>query len=988
MEECIPSIVRSKRPQISNEEENIVNHSEEYDDTEEPGSDFEPSPLKKRERGARATQQIRKRSKRAMHNDDEDEDDDDDDYDGLGRRRNGGLNDYDDNDEYDSEPENEGDCEIGQVVKIEVENFMNLRKFSMQFGHHMNFITGRNGSGKSAIATALMLCLGSKAQKTGRASNMSEMIREGSPGPAIVKVYLRNDGDLAYRPGDFGNRIMIERTITRTASGGSGGGFKLYGNPQGDNGRYVVVSSNKKELGIILDRFSIFVENPCCVLTQEASKKFIQGKEDAKYEFFLKATGLEKMLETNKDVRARLDETKAKVDGFQESVESKNLHRKKLKAELADLMSFSEHEQKIATIACKHYWITVGEEKEVLERFQDNLRVLTEEHEKLKVEQANASNAAREDGDPEMLKNEIAEFNEAISKVAAALASKHIEVKKMQQRITNHENAMRDVLGECRDRKQRVKAVEDEIRALKQKAQGGNEGDQQALENQIESINQQLQDFQDAEARAREEIQVAKDRKRELQDSRTDGDNKTKSLVGQINKLKSDIASISGTSGKLHMFGSNVPAILRKAEEQGIPIKGPVGSLIRIKEGFQQYEGAIERCLGPLLMSFVVSNEAERVATGGILVSFDSKQHTIITQAAVPRYNVMALTGLPDGVKAILEMIVIDDDQIFNAVIDQCKPEGVAAVLGPEDEITRRVIVGDGFSVQGLKTCMTADGMYAVSFSRSRNKSSVPRAGGIRRLLVSDVNEAIASKRNELQRLESDLASAKSQLPNYKDDETEIHNQFEKAAATIKKCSEGMRKVKRTKAELESQLREIHESRSIDTSFLDGEKADLVDAIAQDQQVADEMRKQLEGLQTSQSSLKREKDELENVQAQHQEKIDSISKKVSNILSQLEHHKKLVARAAMAVESKEKQCRDVEVLIENQQNKYNTVIQEATANTSARVESWDGQPLVIGKKETKKLLEQQVRQMTDILERSKYSVHTYMYFCLMHNTRS
>lgn len=34
--------------------------------------------------------------------------------------------------------------------------------------------------------------------------------------------------------------------------------------------------------------FNIQVKNPCCVLTQEESKKFIQGQEKEKYQFFLK----------------------------------------------------------------------------------------------------------------------------------------------------------------------------------------------------------------------------------------------------------------------------------------------------------------------------------------------------------------------------------------------------------------------------------------------------------------------------------------------------------------------------------------------------------------------------------------------------------------------------------------------------------------------------------------------------------------------------
>ena len=39
----------------------------------------------------------------------------------------------------------------------------------MEFGPHVTFISGTNGSGKSAVLQALQFCLGLQAKKTGRA---------------------------------------------------------------------------------------------------------------------------------------------------------------------------------------------------------------------------------------------------------------------------------------------------------------------------------------------------------------------------------------------------------------------------------------------------------------------------------------------------------------------------------------------------------------------------------------------------------------------------------------------------------------------------------------------------------------------------------------------------------------------------------------------------------------------------------------------------
>jgi chromosome segregation ATPase len=52
---------------------------------------------------------------------------------------------------------------------------------------HVNVISGRNGSGKSAVLQAMQAALGSKAKETGRGDNFRELIRTGCH-EARVKV--------------------------------------------------------------------------------------------------------------------------------------------------------------------------------------------------------------------------------------------------------------------------------------------------------------------------------------------------------------------------------------------------------------------------------------------------------------------------------------------------------------------------------------------------------------------------------------------------------------------------------------------------------------------------------------------------------------------------------------------------------------------------------------------------------------------------------
>lgn len=48
-------------------------------------------------------------------------------------------------------------AEAGILTRVSCENFMCHHRLSLDLGPHANFITGKNGSGKSAILAALQV---------------------------------------------------------------------------------------------------------------------------------------------------------------------------------------------------------------------------------------------------------------------------------------------------------------------------------------------------------------------------------------------------------------------------------------------------------------------------------------------------------------------------------------------------------------------------------------------------------------------------------------------------------------------------------------------------------------------------------------------------------------------------------------------------------------------------------------------------------------
>jgi chromosome segregation ATPase len=302
-----------------------------------------------------------------------------------------------DNDSDDDDDDKIKPMEAGQISKVYCENFMCHKKMSVAFGKHVTFVTGQNGSGKSAIAAAIQLCLGAATKSTGRGSSMGNLIREGSAqGYAIVSVTLINVGTDAFKPDVYGPKIRIERKIPKAGSAG----YKLFSCDK--NGKYnklKCVSQDKKELMAMLAHFNIYVDNPTVILSQEESKKFIQGQEKEKYAFFLKATGLERISKELLDSKDQLSAVTESLTKQQDRLREKNIEKKKFKAELQQLIELDTFDVKIAECVSKKYWLHVmkySSEVDTVKRSYDersnNVVLATENLEKAEENNLNSEN--------------------------------------------------------------------------------------------------------------------------------------------------------------------------------------------------------------------------------------------------------------------------------------------------------------------------------------------------------------------------------------------------------------------------------------------------------------------------------------------------------------------------------------------------------------------------------------------------------------------
>lgn len=78
--------------------------------------------------------------------------------------------------------------------KLELRDFMCHEHCLINFGPRINFITGRNGSGKSAVATAICMAFGATASQVVKEATLADLVRNGA-GKAVIDLTISNVGE-------------------------------------------------------------------------------------------------------------------------------------------------------------------------------------------------------------------------------------------------------------------------------------------------------------------------------------------------------------------------------------------------------------------------------------------------------------------------------------------------------------------------------------------------------------------------------------------------------------------------------------------------------------------------------------------------------------------------------------------------------------------------------------------------------------------------
>ncbi|XP_068626789.1 structural maintenance of chromosomes protein 6 isoform X2 [Battus philenor] len=521
----------------------------------------------------------------------------------------------------------------GSIHSIHVRNFFCHDNLEVNLNKNVNFIVGRNGSGKSAILTALVVGLGGRASATNRGSNLHSFIKKGA-NSATVEIKIKNSSSKAFKHSIYGDYITIVRNIT--ASGSSS--YKV------KSATGEVISTKFEEVNAIILAHDIQVDNPISVLNQDEARSFHASDAKKKYSLFRKATNLD---QTESNYIRALENCKKAISIWKKKTDAcAELEKeyKKWKASYEYLQSRDEFEVQKQALQNEYYWSEIAEFEKEVAFIQTQYDKQNSKCEKLTMElQKMEARFGGDNGIIEKLKADLEEkTNERIA-LEQALQQMEGEVHKLQTTWRSEQHAV-SKLHELQSRENRkVVDLEREIRNI----ECGN----------ASSRRQQLEAAAEA---ARSEAAAV--------------------------RARYETAQHDAAQARAHAAHAQQPADAAAARAQRQ--RDVLSHFLKLKE--KKWGGAIEHILGGSIQSFCVNTSEDSRKLFEIMGQVYGKSakpsvtcsQFLSAQHDVRRNKVRAPVGT-----CALDALHVADPVVANFLIDNLGLESILLVAEHEDAI-------------------------------------------------------------------------------------------------------------------------------------------------------------------------------------------------------------------------------------------------------------------------------------------------------------
>eukprot|EP00917_Polyrhabdina_sp_WS-2016_P016582 GHVP01035851.1.p1 GENE.GHVP01035851.1~~GHVP01035851.1.p1 ORF type:complete len:1062 (+),score=248.29 GHVP01035851.1:357-3542(+) len=614
----------------------------------------------------------------------------------------------------------------GLIEQIELCNFMCHGHLTLSFIKQNNYISGRNGSGKSTILAALTIVFGGGASTTQRGGRIQDFVKEGGKSNASVEVLICNKvSGNRYRYNEYGDSIRIKRSFNTM-------GVSRY-EIKNITGR--TVSTKRDEVLKITSHFGIFIDNPLTILTQEVSKKFMtKYTNEDRYNFFLEATRISKLEEENRISKSNLEEmerssliTKRNLENEEneldklKKIEEKSIYKKAIKSQIEVLkaqIKYRELEESESSLNKLKNEIDCHEEKELKnkEELENQKKIITRLDQK-KIRRA-----------------------QEIDHYSGQIRENKSQIDQINRQNTNYDITLHELEE---DEKILIEGKNKYLEAVNKEPK-----------NSSESIKLKL--LEEERNQIKEKIEINESKRIDPQYEKQDEESnqilsKIANIQKEIEKEKRDLdGDKRAVENRINIFGKGSKEISEDIKkEKGFvrtPI-GPVGMCITLKES--RWGKTISSILGGLVSNYIVHCHEDRDLLQKICSRHNSKTQIIImdydkTGEGYPEPDKEYLTGL--------RVLSVDNPVVKSAIILFSGIERILLIADRKE--AERIMESKP------KNADTAYTDYAARVSVERNsKSHMCKLGKIRDFF-EDTEKKYGDQKLKVSKLEKELEDA------------------------------------------------------------------------------------------------------------------------------------------------------------------------------------------------------------------------------------
>nr|GLL39382.1 structural maintenance of chromosomes protein 6B-like [Ipomoea trifida] len=756
--------------------------------------------------------------------------------------------------------------QAGTISKIRVENFMCHNNLEIDFGDSVNFITGQNGSGKSAILTALCLAFGSRARGTQRANTMKDFIKTGCS-YALVHVEIKNQGEDSFKPETYGRTIIVERRISESASS------IILKNHQGKK-----VATRREDLHELVEHFNIDVENPCVIMSQDKSREFLHsGNDRDKFKFFFKATLLQQVEDLLKGIEGHLCNADSLIDELEKSISPIVKEIEELKIKIRSVEHIEEISHQLELLKKKLAWSWVYN---VDTQLREKSELIVKMNARIPMCQSRIDQWTKRIED---LSDCIAKKNAQVAVLMEETSKFMTEKDDLKQRISL---ATRDKLGleEEHGRKANyIQTLEKRRKLLDRQIHETQEQhirNTQAEEHEMEERLKGLQEDVDNACLILERLRAEEDA---LLVNIGQTKDQMNAIIGEIQENEKELDHIrrhirelqlNRTSKVTAFGGSRVTHLLKEIERNHRRFKrspiGPIGSHVTLVDG-EKWGAAVENAIGRLLNAFIVTDHKDSLVLRACAKDANySSLQIIIYDFSRPRLNIPSHMVPQAGHPTTISVLNIEKDTVHNVLIDMGNAERQVLV----DNYGTGRDIAFMQSIPNLKEVYTSDG-YKM-FSRGSVQTTLPPMKNARtgRLCGSFVNQIESLERDALnvkerndeskvlkRRYDEDLRILDEKLQNAK----KIIIEIQEEEKLLEEIQSRLNKAEVKRNELKMSLEKLCESANVDKVALGKAEQELTQ-IEKDLEVAKLKKNHYEDLMSMKVLT-----ELKDVEKEYQE---------------------------------------------------------------------------------------------------------------------